>query len=63
MSAQHLRQARYGTFLATVALLVVCGDVPNSLPAQSELLDKNRRRSRLLQRPAPVRWLVPYATL
>ena len=43
MSAQDLRQARYGTLLVTVALLGVCGGVPNSLPAQSELLDKNQK--------------------
>ena len=42
MSAQHPRQARYGTLLVAVALLGVCGGVLNSLPAQSELLDKNR---------------------
>ena len=42
MSTQHPRQAGYGTLLVAVALLGVCGDVPNSLQAQSELLDKNR---------------------
>ena len=42
MSTQHPRQARYGTLLVAVALLGVCGGVPISLPAQSELLDKNR---------------------
>ena len=43
MSAQYLRQARYGTLLVTVALLGVCGGVPHPLPAQSELLDKNQK--------------------
>ena len=32
----------YGTVLATVVLLVVCGGCADPLPAQSELLDKNR---------------------
>ena len=43
MSTQHPRQARYGTLLVAVALLGVCGGVPHSLPAQSQLLDKNRK--------------------
>ena len=43
MITQHPRQARYGTLLVAVALLSVYGGVPNSLQAQSELLDKNQK--------------------
>ena len=43
MRAQDPRRGRrYATILVTVALLGACGDVADSHPAQSELLDKNR---------------------
>ncbi len=44
MRSQYPRRGRrYGTILATAALLGVCGTTADSLPAQSELLDKNRQ--------------------
>ena len=44
MRSQYPRRGRrYGTMLVTAALLGVCGGTADSLPAQSELLDKNRQ--------------------
>ena len=44
MRSQYLRRGRrYGTILVTAVLLGVCGGGADSLPAQSELLDKNRQ--------------------
>ena len=44
MRSQYPRRGRrYGTILVTAALLGVCGAAADSLPAQSELLDKNRQ--------------------